>query len=109
MTAAFGLRRYPRAYLVGAAQGLLLCCGSIQAALPILAATFATVIACWLRAVNTLGTTIKVSICFAADTARDKTCAAPGSRSMPNSRLNVQRGSALVAAYHTEIYAVVAL
>ena len=43
------------------AQGLLLCCGSIQAALPILAATFAAVIACWLRAVNTLGTTIKVS------------------------------------------------
>ena len=41
-------------------QGLLLCCGSIQSALPILAATFAAVIACWLRAVNTLGTTIKV-------------------------------------------------
>ena len=42
------------------AQALLLCAGSIQAALPILAATFAAVIACWLRAVNTLGTTIQV-------------------------------------------------
>lgn len=42
-------------------QALLLCTGSIQAALPIIAAVFAAVIACWLRAVSTLGTTIQVS------------------------------------------------
>jgi hypothetical protein len=41
-------------------QALLLATGSIQAALPIIAAIFTGVIACWIRAVSILHNTIKV-------------------------------------------------
>jgi ATP/ADP translocase len=41
-------------------QALLLATGSIQAALPVIAAVFTGVIACWIRAVSILHNTIKV-------------------------------------------------
>jgi hypothetical protein len=42
-------------------QALLLVTGSIQAALPVIAAIFTGVIACWIRAVSVLHNTIKVN------------------------------------------------
>jgi hypothetical protein len=52
-------------------QALLLATGSIQAALPIIAAIFTGVIACWIRAVSILHNTIKVLLldlkCSSAD------------------------------------------
>lgn len=43
-------------------QALLLVTGSIQAALPIISAVFVGVIACWIRAVSVLHSTIKVQL-----------------------------------------------